>query len=181
MGGDKVKYIAPSLDRLRSGLRSVPRSAWLVGAFLVAAALRLPGLGQQSLWVDEGNTYVRAVLPFDVVLDNLLEVHNQVPLYYLLLRLSTRLIGSSEFALRLPSVFFGLVNIVFVYLLGRLSGHRGVGIWAAWFMAVNPFHVWYSREARMYSLGLLLATSAMWCFLLAVRRGGRRRWARRTR
>jgi mannosyltransferase len=177
MAGRKVKQMAQRLVRVRSMLRLVPSIAWLLGALLVAAALRMPGLGQQSLWVDEGTTYVRAALPFGVVLDNLLEVHNQVPLYYLLVRLTTQQIGSSEFALRLPSVFSGLLNITVIYLLGRISGRRGVGLLAAWFAAVNPFHVWYCREARMYSLGLLLASGAMWCFLSALRRGAWRRWA----
>jgi 4-amino-4-deoxy-L-arabinose transferase-like glycosyltransferase len=176
MGGETVKQVARRFKYLKTWLDSMPRLTWLVGALLLAVALRFPGLGQQSLWVDEGNTYIRAVLPLDVVVDNVLEVHDQAPLYYLLLRFSTRLLGSSEFALRLPSVFFGVVNVVFVYLLGRLSGRRRVGVLAAWATALNPFHVWYSREARMYSLGLLLVSSAMWCFVLALRRGGWRRW-----
>lgn len=174
--GDEVKGGTASLDCLKTWLCSLPSLTWLVGALLVAAAVRLPGLGQESLWVDEGTTYIRAVLPLDVVLRNVLGVRDQVPLYYLLLRLSSPAFGTSEFGLRLPSVFFGLANIPFAYLLGRSSGRHHVGVLAAWIMALNPFHVWYSREARMYSLGLLLVSIAMWCFLLALRHGGARRW-----
>lgn len=176
-GAQKINHRALRLDPLIARLRSVPRLAWLVGALLVGTALRLPGLGQQSLWVDEGNTYIRAILPLDIVLENLLEVHNQVPLYYLLNRLALQVFGSSEFALRLLSVYSGLLNVPFVYLLGRLSGRCWVGLLAAWMMALNPFHVWYSRDARMYSLGVLLVSGAVWCFLLALRYGGWRRWA----
>jgi hypothetical protein len=49
-------------------LRSVPSSVWLIVALLLATAARLPALGQQSLWIDEGNTYIRMILPlFDRV------------------------------------------------------------------------------------------------------------------
>ena len=44
-------------------------------------------------------------------------------------------------------------------------------------MALNPFLVRLAREARMYTMAISLSTGAMWCFLLAVRKGGWWRWA----
>ena len=72
--------------RLVAWLRSAPSSIWLIVALLLATAARLPALGQQSLWIDKGNTYIRMILPLDAVLENLLAVRDQTPLYYLLLR-----------------------------------------------------------------------------------------------
>jgi 4-amino-4-deoxy-L-arabinose transferase-like glycosyltransferase len=163
--------------RLVAWLRSAPSSIWLIVALLLATAARLPALGQQSLWIDEGNTYIRMILPLDAVLENLLAVRDQTPLYYLLLRPWVRLFGTSEFALRLPSAWCAVVNVALMARLGRLSGQRGVGVWAALAMAVNPFLVRYACEARMYTMAILFSTGAMWCFLLAVRRDGWWRWA----
>jgi len=158
-------------------LQTVPSAIWLIVALLLATAARLPALGEQSLWIDEGNTYIRAVLPLGVVLENLLAVRNQTPFYYLLMRPWVALFGVSEFVLRLPSTWCAVVNVALIYRLGRLSGQRRVGVWAALAMALSPFLVRLAREARMYTMAVLFGTGAMWGFLLAVRRGGWQHWA----
>jgi len=177
----KVKYLiggaAVRYRSLGTWLRSAPTFVWLVVVLLLAMAARLPALGQHGLWIDEGNTYIRVALPLNLVLENLLAVRNQAPLYYLLMRLWTALLGISEFALRLPSTWCAVVNVALVYRLGSLSGRRRVGVWAALAMALNPFLVRLALEARMYTMAISLSTGAMWCFLLAVRKGGWWRWA----
>jgi uncharacterized membrane protein len=102
--------------------------------------------------------------------DEILMARNQVPIYYLLIQIWSRAFGTSEFLLRLPSAFFGITNVALVYSLGTLSGHKNVGLWAAWLMATNPFHIWYSREARMYTMAFSLSTESMRLFLLAVQK-----------
>jgi hypothetical protein len=81
-------------------LRSAPASIWLVVALLLATAARLPALGQQSLWIDEGNIYIQMVLPLAAVLENLLAVRDQTPLYYLLLRRAAPAVGWMALSMR---------------------------------------------------------------------------------
>lgn len=80
----KVKHLVLCTTAWYRGLgkwqRSAPAYIWLVVALLLAMAVRLPALGRQSLWIDEGNTYIRVALPLNLVLENLLAVRNQTPL-----------------------------------------------------------------------------------------------------
>jgi hypothetical protein len=67
-------------------------------------------------------------------------------------------IGDSTFFVRLFSVVCGVLTIGLVYRLARdLVGQRS-GVAAAFLLAISPAHVWYSQEARMYALLVLLCT-----------------------
>lgn len=125
----------------------------LFAAFL----LRLINLNQ-SLWLDEAISYfaVKNFNFFEIITKfSLGDVHP--PLYYLVLKFWTVLFGYSEIALRFPSVIFGVLTVWFVYKLG--------GKKAAIFMAVNPLAIYYSQEARMYSLATFAITAAVYFFL----------------
>lgn len=61
----------------------------------------------------------------------------------------------SEAALRMPSLVAGVLTLALVGMLGRASGQPGAGVAAAWLLALHPWHVRYSVEARGYSLMLL--------------------------
>ena len=69
--------------------------------------------------------------------------------------------GTARARLRLPSAVFGVLTIPLVYALGRTIRDHRLGIVAALLFAISPFQVWYSQEARGYSLLTLGATSAM--------------------
>jgi len=119
---------------------------------LLAAAVRLCGLGVQSLWLDEAFSHLFATLPLDMVWQAMIVDAVHPPLYYLLMRLVVALVGGSEFALRFPSALAGVLTVALLYRAGRAwSGGRAAG-WAALLLALNPFHIWYSQEARMYAL-----------------------------
>ncbi|MBI5711334.1 MAG: glycosyltransferase family 39 protein [Candidatus Eisenbacteria bacterium] len=120
----------------------------------MAAVLRLFHLGHQSLWIDEVLTWFSADigrrLPLEDVLDN---VHG--PLHSLVLHGFGAWAGDSEWALRLPSALFG---IAMVPALARLAARwlgRETAAPAAWLAAGSPFLVWYSQEARNYTLLML--------------------------
>ncbi len=57
--------------------------------------------------------------------------------------------------LRSPSVWFGVGLVVTVYFLNRLAFSRKAGLMAAAFVAVSPFAVYLSQEARHYTLPML--------------------------
>lgn len=87
------------------------------------------------------------------------------PLYYLLLKLWTGVFGYSEIALRLPSVLAGVLAVFVVYKIGQKLFNEKIGKLAALFLAINPLAVYYSQEARMYSLATLLVALSVWAFL----------------
>jgi len=82
------------------------------------------------------------------------------PLYYWLTHCWLQL-GRSEWFLRLPAVFFGVATVYLIYLLGRKIFNEKMGFISALFLSVAPYHLYYSQEARMYSLLAFLATASM--------------------
>jgi uncharacterized membrane protein len=86
------------------------------------------------------------------------------------------LFGSSEIVLRAPSLIAGALLIPTLYAAGRDIYDRKAGVVAAIFVAVAPFPVWYSQEARMYSFFMLFAALALWMQVRAVRHGRKRDW-----
>ncbi len=149
-------------------LGAVPDSVWLVAIILIGCALHLTQLGDQSLWWDEVFSWLVATVPLDEGVEWMLTDFAHPPLYYWLLHLVTQL-GQSEFILRLSSALLGLVSLPLIYQLGRaMPGDAdkapAVGLLAAALLAINPFHLWFSREARSYQLVFLLALLMLYVF-----------------
>ena len=84
--------------------------------------------------------------------------------------------SSSSGLIRLPSLLAGVALIPIVALLGRrLIGSRA-GVAAAAIAAASPFLVFYSVEARSYSLTVALSTASTLLLLRALDRGGKANW-----
>ncbi len=141
-------------------------------AVLVAFAARVAWLGQQSLWSDEYITLVRSGAGFGQILADM--PVEQMPLYFLLLHAWFAVAGSADTALRFPSVIWGVLAVPFVYLLGKRVYGRSVGLLGALFFALNPFQVWYSQDARMYSQLAALSIAMLWALDVGLRDAGRR-------
>ncbi len=144
-----------------------PQATWAVTwapVFLVVAlgtVLRLYRIGAQPLWLDEASSlrFARLSLAQLWSWSSIVDPGNP-PLYYSVLHGWLRF-GDSEAALRIPSMVFGVLTIPLVYALGRTIRDHRLGLVAALLFAISPFQVWYSQEARGYSLVTLGATSAM--------------------
>jgi uncharacterized membrane protein len=153
-------------------LRRLP--AWwpLAALTLLAAVLRLSTLGEQSFWYDEAFTPVHVLHPsLTATLRSVVHTENTPPLWYLIAWADSRLLGSGEYALRLPSALAGIATVPLAWAIGReLTGRRTTAIATAAFVAVNPLLVWYSQEARAYALFVLFAALAMLCFLRTLSR-----------
>ncbi len=85
----------------------------------------------------------------------------QPPFYYYVVAGWGRLAGWSEWSLRFPSVFFGVLTVpLLAEVTIALTRRRIAGILAASMAAFHPLLLFYSQEARMYAmltaLGVLL-------------------------
>ncbi|HLZ09494.1 MAG TPA: glycosyltransferase family 39 protein [Chloroflexota bacterium] len=140
----------------------------LLAIILGAWALRLYHLESQSIWVDEGFSWEVARGRLATILTTLATDDRHPPLHYVLLWATMRLAGSTEFALRFLSAGAAILAIPLVFVLGRRLGDNRVGLVASALLAISPFHVWYSQEARMYALlaTLGLASWVLWLRLL---------------
>ena len=147
---------------------ALPRERWallaLLAIMLLGAALRFYGLGVQSLWGDELASWdfsERDALS-QVIQGVRSDIHP--PLYFLILHFTQWIFGDSEWALRLPSAIAGWLCIPAIYLLGRRLYSEREGIIAALLIAVLWAPIYFSQEARSYSMLILLSilTSYFW-------------------
>ena len=86
--------------------------------------------------------------------------------------------GTTEYALRFPSALLGLLALPLVFVWGRRLFGLSIALLATLLMALNPYHLWYSQEAKMYALLVVVAMLAMWAFVQAIERGKWWRWDR---
>ena len=150
-----------------------PLRRWFaLGALVCAgAALRWVNIGAESLWVDEIYSYRQALKSVEEIMLNApADVHP--PTYYLLLHFWTLAFGTSEAGLRSLSAILGVVSVPLMYRLGAALGGGRVGLYAAFFMAISHFHIYYSQEARSYSMVAFVAVLGAWAFVSVARASG---------
>jgi uncharacterized membrane protein len=87
------------------------------------------------------------------------------PVFFCLLHqwlaLSQGNLHSLAWNLRSLSALAGVANVVAVYALGRLAVSPAAGLMAASLMAVSPFAVYLSQEARHYTVPMLVVSLAL--------------------
>lgn len=153
----------PSLRRVDSTLKQGSTAAiwWLTGALLVGTFIRFATLNHQSFWLDESATLTILHKPFASLLTTIRETESTPPLYYYAAWAWSRLFGFQEVAVRSLSAVFGTATIIAVALVARQAGGRRASVFATWVAATMPLLVWYSQEARSYSLLTLLCTGSV--------------------
>ncbi|HEY2571418.1 MAG TPA: glycosyltransferase family 39 protein, partial [Solirubrobacteraceae bacterium] len=154
-----------------SAVRERRLAAWwpLAALIVLAAALRLATLGEQSFWYDEAYTPVHVLHSgLGATLRAVVHHENTPPLWYLIAWADVRLLGDGALALRLPSALAGILTVPVVWAIGQQLAGRRTALIAAAIVAVNPLFVWYSQEARAYGLFVLTCALAMLCFVRAL-------------
>ncbi len=153
-----------------------PQLLVLAGIVVLGAALRFATLDLQSYRYDEAVTVVRILHPS--VFDTLSAVpgsESTPPFYYLVAWLWSRPFGIGEVGLRSLSALAGTASIVVVYLGAvALPLPRRAGLVAAAMAAVSPVLIWFSQDARAYSLVFLLTALSFLFFARALRAPARR-------
>lgn len=134
---------------------------YLLFIFFLGAVLRIYGLDAENLWYDEVGSVNLALRNMGSVF---FKFHNS-PLYFLLLKCWIKMWGVSEFALRSLSVIFGACSILLIYKLAKKLFNKNVGLFSAFLLSISPIHIFYSQEARNYSLLLFLTLLSMYIFI----------------
>ncbi len=170
----------------------------LVGAMVACASLGLPRLGQ-SLWEDEVYSVRRCILgEYHVKDDGTVEL-KKLPWKNTLWKYTTtnhifqsilaRLSHSAwrtlarptglqlnEAAARLPSYLAGILVVGAIGLLAARFGLAWEGALAAWLIAIHPWHMRFTTEARGYGLVALLIPVSVLLAVYALNRGQWRWW-----
>jgi 4-amino-4-deoxy-L-arabinose transferase-like glycosyltransferase len=148
----------------------------MAGLVLLALAVRLPGL-TQSLTLDEPHAYVIAQGSFAEIFRELragYEIHP--PLFFVLAWVGGQ-IGDPAVWVRGPSFFFGLATVPLTYLLAARYVERRAALFAGAIMALSPFAVRWSTDARPYCTLMFFVVLSTLFLLRAADSGRRLYWA----
>jgi dolichyl-phosphate-mannose-protein mannosyltransferase len=160
-----VSRVGTVTKRAKPGL---PTALALFGITLVALALRLPSF-TDSLFGDELSTNF-VVNGFGAgsflhIIEG--DQEGTPPLFFALTAL-TKGLGGVE-GLRVVSLVACLTSIPLIYLLGLRTIGTQAGIVAAALVALSPFQIFYSTEARAYALAMALIIVVSLTLVEAVR------------
>jgi mannosyltransferase len=155
------------LDRLRASTLALD-IAIVSGVSLVLGLIRL---GAPALRYDEAYTFRQIHKSYIEQFDG------YQPFYYWIQKPWTSLAGTSEWALRFPSVVGAMLASALLVVLARKLFDRRIALLSGLFLATSPYFVKWSQQARAYPLlvaGSLLATMLL---LRALDRDSRSAWA----
>ncbi len=160
----------------------------IVAVLLLAVGVRLYGLGDEDLWLDEIHTLTATAakraaaeaLPHGVILPAVtrftdlspgtgaadvwrgMRDDSHPPLFFMLHQGWRRIAGDTEFLTRLPAALFSILSVLPIALMLQTYGHKGAGIAAAAVLAVSFSHIHMAQQCRPYSLGMLLVGISFW-------------------
>lgn len=137
-------------------------SALLLFSFL----FRMFRLDYQSPWGDELFTLIashsdKSLKDIFMVLKG--DVHP--PLYYYIVHFFLEIFGDSVYVARFVSVLFGVGGLATLYVLGKELFNKNVGTIAVLLLVINHFNIYYSQEARMYTM-LFFTTTLSFLYLV---------------
>ena len=95
------------------------------------------------------------------------------PVYAYLDVLPVKIFGLSEFAVRFPSAFLGVLTVIVVYFLvkrifWKSKLKESYALMSALILAISPWHIMLSRAAFEANVATFFIVSGIWLFLLAV-------------
>lgn len=129
----------------------------LIAIVILATLLRLYSISTESYWLDEAISIRQA--QHDDLEDTLERVKNDIhlPFYITILHFWVKLFGIGEFASRSLSLIFGVAGILALFFLARRLFGDKTALIASALMAFSPIMIYYSQEARLYTLFVLLS------------------------
>ncbi|MBV7338908.1 hypothetical protein KFU94_63955 [Chloroflexi bacterium TSY] len=136
----------------------------MIGIVLLAFALRTCQLGHQELRGDEAFGYFFSLQSISEIIEQTIKLAEPHPIgSYVVLHFWLNWAGHSEYALRFVGVWFGTLVVILLMRLGhslRLS-IRSV-LFSGFLLAVSPYAIWHSQDARMYGMSLALTVASSW-------------------
>ena len=156
----------------------IDRQYWSAVLFVTSLSLGLGlfRLNMPTIWYDEAATWLNVSDDWRWLwLTTISGEDCGGFVYAVLIKFWTSIFGYGEFALRAPGVLFS-VGMVWVLLqIGCTLGSLRTGVYMALFGALHPVVICWSRQARAYSLEMLLTAAYLLVLLNYGRSGGRMR------
>lgn len=134
---------------------------------LLAVILRFYKLGDWSFWIDEISTINRAQIHYgniEAVVGNIPPSRVWIPLSTILTAGTLNAIGVNEWSARLISAIIGVLSIPILYFPTKRVFGWQVALIAALLLAVSPWHLYWSQNARFYTSLMLFYSLASFAF-----------------
>lgn len=148
----------------------------LLSITFIGTLLRVLTLNSRSFWLDEATSVRQASWMLPLLFERMSKnVHP--PLFHILIYNWARYVGRSEVAFRSFPLLFGLLAIPLAYWVGATIYNRRVGVFSAAIVALSPYFIWYSQEARMYSPMVVFAMLSVGSLYRAMQTRTSRWWA----
>ncbi len=144
----------------------------LLVTLLLGWGLRLWRVDYQELRGDETFGYFFSLRPTDEMAQATVELQEPHPIAsYMIQHEWLQWGGHGEFALRFLSVWFGLLALALIWRLGRALNLTSSAAWiATLLLAISPYAIWHSQDARMYSMSLALTLASTWLMVTWLQR-----------
>ena len=144
--------------------RSIFHYLLLAVITLLAAGLRFYRLGEWSFWIEEHHS-----LRHTAELNSLASIiQSGRPLYYLISKPALNYWGVSEWSARIVPAFLGIISVPLVYVLTKKLFGFIPAFLATLLLVISPWHIYWSQNARFYTLLLLLYTLSIFAFYWGV-------------
>lgn len=140
---------------------------WLFMITLFAAVLRFYRLGEWSFWIDEIFTINHAVSHFSsiaLLLNNIPPSRNWIPISVIMDALALNMGGINEWSARLAPAIIGILTIPILYFPTRKIFGSRIALISLLLLAVSPWHLFWSQNARFYTSLILFYTLALFAF-----------------
>jgi uncharacterized membrane protein len=145
----------------------------LVLITVFAAGLRFFKLGEWSFWIDEIYTINHATRHFsnlELIFGHIPPAENWIPASVMLTAQVLNVWGVSEWSARLTSTVIGILTLPILYVPIRKIFGSQVALTTLLLLAVSPWHIFWSQNARFYTSLMLLYTLSAFLFYLGVER-----------
>ena len=140
---------------------------WLsLAVIILGFSLRICNLGAFGFWVDEAATgYISRLSVKDIVIYTKDHAYEHPPVYYVILHLWLRIAGDTEWLSRFFAVFWGTLTLAVAFSVFIKLASPLLSTFSLFYLALNPFHLAYTQENRMYAWLSFLGAFSIWALL----------------
>lgn len=147
-------------SRERDKINAIEEFILIVIFTALSALIRFWKLGTWSFWADEIFSVQDAMKFPDQLTIN--------PLIYFLINKTTSIFGISEWSARLGPCIIGILSIPIIYWISKMMFNARTGIIVSSLLVFHPWHIFWSQNARAYSMAFLFAGLASFLFFQAI-------------
>ncbi|MCK4248489.1 MAG: glycosyltransferase family 39 protein, partial [Candidatus Omnitrophica bacterium] len=132
---------------------------------LTGIILRFYHIGAKSLWSDEAGSLITVHKDLKYLFTYLFKIDTHPPLYYLGLHLWIKIFGQTAAGLRSFSAVFSSLTIGLIFLMGKQFKDLTLGLILSFLFAISAYQIYFSQEARLYSLVMFIFCSGYYFYL----------------